>query len=254
MKNKKTNQLFWDWYLNKNEKKNELDQNNYFESNMIHYLDNQIDFNSINSVFEIGCCPGRFLKYFSSKNLMINGIDYSEKSYLQMINDFEFNKIQYNNIILQDFLRFHPTEKYDLVCSFGFIEHFKDVDTIISKHLKLLNKNGNLIIGIPNFTGLTGFFQRKVGRSVLEAHELDIMKKSFFKKIASDYSLTISDISYLGGFDKDMIARIKEKKFQNIFFRVVLKLIEFSRLHLILRNLKNKYFSSYIIASFKNIQ
>ena len=169
-----------------------------------------------------------------------------------MKNDFKSNNILYKNIFLENFLNFNSKQKYDLVCSFGFIEHFSDVDLILKKHMNLLNKNGTLIIGIPNFRGLTGFFQKKLGKKILDAHKLDIMNLSFFKKIASDHSLTIEDISYLGGFDKDMIARVKEDKFQNFFFRVMLKFIEISRLHLILRIFNNKYFSSYIIASFKN--
>ena len=46
---------------------------NFFEQN--------INFDKIDNVFEIGCCPGRFLKFFHSKKIEINGIDYSKESF-----------------------------------------------------------------------------------------------------------------------------------------------------------------------------
>lgn len=248
IKNAKTNKKFWDWYLNKSQVDNQLNTNLYFDNNILTFFEQNIDFKKINKVFEIGCCPGRFLKYFYSKGIEINGIDFSEESFKLMIKDFKINNISYNKIILEDFLKYKPTEKYDLVCSFGFIEHFTDLKVIIKKHINLLNDKGILLIGIPNFKGLTGFFQKKVEKSVLDAHNLEIMNLQFFNNIAIENDLLIEKNCYLGGFDNDMISRTKKKNFQNIFFRVVLKFLQLSKIHLFLRKFKTNYLSSYIIA------
>ena len=252
MKNPKTDKVFWNWYLNESQVKNDLNTDLYFDNNMVSFFNQNIDYKKINNVFEVGCCPGRFLKFFHSKNIQINGIDYSKESFNKMIEDFKKNNISYKNIILGDFLEFKSKEKYDLVCSFGFIEHFSDLAPIIEKHVNLLNKNGTLIIGIPNFTGLTGFFQSKVEKSILDAHNLEIMNLNFFKDYSLKSSLIETKINFSGGFDNDMISRTKKNNFENIFYRIVLKFLEVSKLHLLMRKIENRYFSSYIIAQYKN--
>ena len=248
MKNIKTNKNFWNWYLNESQVKNDINRDLYFDNNIVNFFEQNINFDKIDNVFEIGCCPGRFLKFFHSKKIEINGIDYSKESFNEMIEDFKKNNISYNNIILEDFSKFKSKKKYDLVCSFGFIEHFDDVAPVINSHVDLLNDKGTLLIGIPNFTGITGFFQKHVEKKILDAHNLKIMNLQFFYDIASNYSLSIENISFLGGYDNDMISRTKKKSFKNIFLRIILKILQISKLHILMRKFKNKYFSSYIIA------
>lgn len=89
---------------------------------------------------EIGCFPGRYMHYFSeSYSMNVKGIDFVKP-------DFEFPFHVYK----EDFLSFNPEVKYDLVCSFGFVEHFEDLAGVMKKHLDILDANGVVLITLPN--------------------------------------------------------------------------------------------------------
>jgi len=50
-------------------------------------------------------------------------------------------------------LGFNNPHKFDIVASFGFIEHFTNWVEILESHISLLNNNGYLIVEVPNFIG-----------------------------------------------------------------------------------------------------
>jgi len=39
--------------------------------------------------------------------------------------------------------------------AYGFIEHFSDLDSIVGKHVELLKKQGILLLGVPNYRGIS---------------------------------------------------------------------------------------------------
>jgi len=95
---------------------------------------------SKNIALEIGCVPGIFLGYLCKNfGYFPEGIDFVKDS--KKITQGTLKKFGINKSIVyeEDFLGWKPTKKYDLVCSFGFIEHFKDTTRIILKHVTLLN-------------------------------------------------------------------------------------------------------------------
>ena len=55
---------------------------------------------------------------------------------------------------------------YDVVYSLGLIEHFVDRVSIVERHVRLARPGGLLILGVPNFRGLTGWFLRTFAPSV----------------------------------------------------------------------------------------
>jgi len=71
------------------------------------------------------------------------------------------NEIRFNKIEKGDVLEYMRTsdDRYDLVCSFGFIEHFENFLEIIALHDKILKQGGQLIITTPHFKGaIQNFF------------------------------------------------------------------------------------------------
>jgi len=85
---------------------------------------------------------------------ILNGIDMVEK----IENDMKswLSEEGYNIGLLEknNFWDFETKEKYDVVCSFGFLEHFIDWESVIIKKYLLLKNNGYLVIFVPNFTGI----------------------------------------------------------------------------------------------------
>jgi hypothetical protein len=88
--------------------------------------------------------------------------------------------------------------------SLGLIEHFDDVDTVISKHIEWLKDGGILILGVPNFRGLTRFIQHFLDKSLLDKHNLSIMNINYFRSIGKKFSLKEVEVKYIGSFEPDL--------------------------------------------------
>lgn len=128
-------------------------------------------------VLEVGCAPGRNLAWIA-KNLKadVSGLDYSRHG-IRLTSDL-FNKfglhcdLRNENVFSTTF----PVQFFDVVYSFGLIEHFDDPSEIINMHLKLTKPGGIALMGIPNYTGLYGFFQKKLDFDNLAIHNTSIMR------------------------------------------------------------------------------
>jgi SAM-dependent methyltransferase len=112
----------------------------------------------IDACIEIGAYPCRYLGIFGELGYELNGIDTTEKIESDELKNWMVkNNWNFNILEKINFLKFDTKYTFNIVCSFGFIEHFKNWPEIIIKHTKLLKIGGYLIIETPNFAG---FFQR----------------------------------------------------------------------------------------------
>ena len=118
---------------------------------------------------------------------------------------------------------------YDVVCSWGFIEHFQDYLDVIMEHDKILAKNGLLIIFVPNFRG---FFQQTAHRIFdienLNHHVLASMNPNEWAETlrASDYEILFC--GYCGGIDF-WTGRQKRNIVQRVLLRVLRKTVKVLR-------------------------
>ena len=248
----KTEKKFWDKIWEPQNIGHSLDKKIMLDRNLICCFEQNIDLTKKQSIFEIGCSPGRFLSYFHYNGFDINGIDYSTEGNNQLKNNFRTQGIKDYNVYEEDFLKFKTSKKYDIVMSFGFIEHFDNPDIVFQKHLDLLKKNGKLFIGIPIFKGLTGFLQMMNNPGILDYHNLKIMNLDYFKSAQNKFDINGLKIDYLGGFDVNMIFQLKSYSIKNIFSRIIIKIFKISGVLRILESLKSKYLSSYVIAIYQN--
>jgi 2-polyprenyl-3-methyl-5-hydroxy-6-metoxy-1,4-benzoquinol methylase len=139
-------------------------------------------------LIEVGCAPGKYLINFHQLfGYQVYGVEYSENG--ASITKANFKKYDLNpeQIVQANF--FDPKfqnqyrEKFDLVFSRGFIEHFDDVQQIVDHHLNLLKKGGHLIVMIPNLSGLNYFLARIFNNDSLILHNLSIMNKNKFSRL-----------------------------------------------------------------------
>ena len=85
---------------------------------------------------ELGCVPGRISALIcGSSNIGLQpvGVDYCSGGhlYLRSLSAVGISGAVYHN---SDLRAFYPNRSYDIVASFGLIEHFKNVDEILSHH------------------------------------------------------------------------------------------------------------------------
>ncbi len=123
-------------------------------------------------LLEIGCARSAWLPYFAKEfEFEISGLDYSE------IGCEQERKILANadvrgEVVCADL--FSPPEwmvgAFDVVVSFGVVEHFEDTAACIAAFSEFLKPGGIVVTIIPNMTALIGLVQKVVNRPVFDIH------------------------------------------------------------------------------------
>jgi SAM-dependent methyltransferase len=130
-------------------------------------------------VIELGCAPGLILKelYLLRPAHNYFGIDYSLEG-LAITREFlEENGIK-AELIHADIRTYVPDRRYDLVVSFGLVEHFDDPVRILEAHKKFVAEDGLVIVSVPNYSHHCVKKALKKFRPVtLHTHNLNIMSE-----------------------------------------------------------------------------
>lgn len=153
------------------------------------------------NIIEIGCFPGRFLYHFGLLGYELNGLDQTE--YLNnMVDWFKKNNFKIGSFTKNDIFKTDLTNKYEVVFSSGFIEHFINFKEVINIHCKLVTKNGYIFITVPNFSGS---IQRKLhtifDSQNLEKHFLPSMNPLEWEEVLKGEKFKIVESGFIGGFD-----------------------------------------------------
>jgi 2-polyprenyl-3-methyl-5-hydroxy-6-metoxy-1,4-benzoquinol methylase len=124
------------------------------------------------NILEIGCARSVWLPYFAKEfGFKVYGIDYSEIGCQQAVQILGNERVN-GKIVCADF--FSPPgsmlEVFDVVVSFGVLEHFRDTTACIATFSKFLKPGGLLITSIPNLLGLNGLIQKVVNRTIFDIH------------------------------------------------------------------------------------
>lgn len=110
---------------------------------------------------EIGAAPGRFLAYFAREfGHEVAGVEYSSAGCELTRQNLKMAGVD-GMVICGDFFSHEiPPASYDVVASFGFIEHFKDRTAVLKCEDELLKPGGWIITAWPNLRGLPGWVFR----------------------------------------------------------------------------------------------
>ena len=141
MKNELTDRSQWESYYG--ERSDDVDKIIRICSRYDTYWQQLIDHNQNkepDSLIEIGGYPGRYITYVASKyQLSPTSLDFnSDKSTIEK--SFELFGIDDYDIIQADFLKHVPNNRYDVVFSNGFIEHFQDFPAVMDKHVSYMKE------------------------------------------------------------------------------------------------------------------
>lgn len=198
------------------------------------------------AAIELGGFPGNFSVYLKKYcNLNVTLIDYIvDPNVVEKL--FEINGLKFRdvNLIEADVFSYDPERKYDLVCSFGLIEHFVDLEKILQCHLKFMNLDGILLITLPNFTGVNGFLQYLFDRENLAIHNLKIMDIKLLKSVLIKLGLKKIDVQYYPSTQ----VWLEGLKYRSFLLKILVRVV--NKLVFIFSNIlgkKNKFFSDSIV-------
>jgi 2-polyprenyl-3-methyl-5-hydroxy-6-metoxy-1,4-benzoquinol methylase len=206
------------------------------------FLENNIPNNS-GSCFEIGCYPGTYLSVLGDLGYQLNGIDLTPNTDVLLIDWLKSHGYNLGKIEIKDFYNLESNIKYDLVASFGFIEHFVDFEKVIIRHLDFIKKDGILVITTPNLNRPFYYFLHKLfNPKTLKIHNINSMNPDVWKKILIENGFEVIYSGFFGYFNFWI-----ENEKRNFLTKIILKLFIYL-LPFISKVLpkNNRYFSPYI--------
>lgn len=198
---------------------------------------------------EIGGFPGTysiFLKKFKGfrPTLLDFYIDNSILERIMILNDLDLNDIE---AIQGDIFKTKEEPEFDVVMSFGFIEHFEDTRLIIEKHLNFLKKGGSFLITLPNLRGVLGFITKKFDIESYKTHNIQSMNLKKLNYIIRELNIEKFEIKYYGQpylyLNKHVKISEQRKKIILLLSKMFCKVLPKLGLH------KNKIFSPNIVIS-----
>lgn len=174
------------------------------------------------TAIEIGCFPGQYLSVFGELGYELQGIDRTPRVEIDLPNHLKANGFSTGEFIRDDFLTYSFDRQYDVVTSFGFIEHFQNWENVLLKHACLVKPGGHLVIETPNFRGtIQRTLHWLVDRENLARHNLEAMQ---FQGWADLLKAEGFEIIFCGCFGR--FAFWADNQQRNIFQRATLVLLE----------------------------
>ncbi len=122
-------------------------------------------------VLEVGCADSYWLPYAARKwGADVTGVDFSATGCQQAEEQLE-RQGQTGTVICADF--FAPNDfahRFDLILSFGFVEHFDPPRMALRQMVGHLAEGGRLFAAVPNLAGAYGPMQWLINPAVYRAH------------------------------------------------------------------------------------
>lgn len=120
---------------------------------------------------EIGCANSVWMPYFARQfGLEVWGLDYSEIGCARSREILARARVA-GQVICSNL--FEPPremiEFFDLVASFGVVEHFEDTSTSVAACSRFLKPGGTMITMVPNMHGML-WLQKRIDRRIFDGH------------------------------------------------------------------------------------
>lgn len=173
---------------------------------------------------EFGCFPGRYLAVLGELGYEVNGIDLTPRLERDLPAWMRAQGLRTGEFVQADVFT-HPFQRsYDVVCSFGLIEHFGQWPKLVERHAELVRPGGWLALSTPNFRGgLQQVLHRWLDARNLSEHNLDAMQPKRWAEIAERLGFEIVMCGYIGPFDF-WVGQQKRPAFQDFTLKVLRRL------------------------------
>lgn len=195
---------------------------------LIEFLNRHLGNEKNKTCLEIGSFPGSYIPAIGRKGYQLSGIDFNKRNADELPKWLSSLGLPVGEFWSGDFFEFikqHAT-KYDLVCSFGFIEHFENYKEVIQSHIDLLRPSGKIIITTPNFRGWMQYLPHKFfDNDNLKKHNLKSMDPAQWCKVLEANGFEIKFCGWFGKYEFWVDTSRKRSKLQLFFLKNVNRFI-----------------------------
>ena len=154
------------------------------------------------SCLELGCFPGRYLAVFGELGYEVHGIDQTPRVTRDLRGWMQQKGYRTGEFTRGDVFRHAYDRQYDVVGSFGLIEHFGNWAELVAIHARLVRAGGWLFLTTPNFRG---GFQRVLhawlDKENLAEHNLDAMQPARWANVIRPLGFEVVMCGFIGPFD-----------------------------------------------------
>jgi 2-polyprenyl-3-methyl-5-hydroxy-6-metoxy-1,4-benzoquinol methylase len=253
-----TDKGYWEnrWKRVREPKEIRRDTKHTVNKELIKIFDKYLPHQTGLTILEIGGAPGQYLAYFAKEfGYSAYAIDYSTIGCEKMREAFEIANMDvtiYNRDIFSDL---SDLPRFDVVFSMGFIEHFSDLDSIVEKHIELLRKQGILLLGVPNYRGISQVVLKRLAPQKLSTHNLEAMDIKNWESFEKKQGLQTIFKAYLGGFNPGRFRKCENRTLKNLFIRFFFKLVRIliTDRFTFLRNFNSIYWSAYLLGIYRKV-
>jgi len=125
------------------------------------------------SVLELGCGASRHLPHLAQRpGVRVAGVDFSPRG-VQLTKDaLEGVGADASDIVLGRIEEYVPQHRsaFDVVMSFGLVEHFSDLDDIVRAHVDAARDGGTVLIAAPNLSSVNLVWARLAAPDLFTWH------------------------------------------------------------------------------------
>jgi 2-polyprenyl-3-methyl-5-hydroxy-6-metoxy-1,4-benzoquinol methylase len=251
-----TDREYWEnrWKRVREPKEIRKDTKHAVNSELVKIFDTYLPHQKGLTILEIGGAPGQFLAYFAREfGYSAHAIDYSTIGCDKMREAFEGVNLDvtiYNRDIFSDL---SDLPQFDIVFSMGFIEHFSDLDAIVGKHVELLKVQGTLVLGVPNYRGISQIVLKRLAPQKLAMHNLETMDAKSWESFEKKQGLQTIFKAYIGGFNPGSFRRCENPTLKNLSIRFFFKIVRIliTDRFTFLRNFNSIYWSAYLLGIYR---
>ncbi len=256
---KLSSQEYWDLVLEEAKLPRVNTRRAYHYSVTMDFIDAFLRNQPYTSFFEVGCGSSGWLPYFAQEyGLKVSGIDYSVVGCRLAEENLRILGISYGEIICKDIFENDCTsgKRYDVVFSYGVIEHFEKPEDIIRIFSSFLNPGGIMITLVPNLNGSMGWLSRRFMPDIYKMHR--VISQQQLQGYHENNALKNLRTNYAGTFTLAVLPFVRSSHWLFREGSVQRKIVVFgfntfdklaSRMFRLLKiNMPTKRFSPYLIS------
>jgi SAM-dependent methyltransferase len=157
-------------------------------------------------ILELGAATGLLTRWllnqYGGRGVLVDKSEASFRAYTALKDNLKQN-ITYIN---EDLFRLELDDTFDLVCSFGLIEHFVDKKSVLDAHRKFVASGGMIVILVPLDSPLSRVFLAVHPELNLGYREL--LTETEFKKILTKNGLEVVKTIISQGYCYDFVGAL----------------------------------------------
>jgi SAM-dependent methyltransferase len=150
---------------------------------------------------ELGCFPGTYMAYMHRRfGYRVSGLDFLDGLEAMRPGLGKLGVVP-EKLIQADFLTDDLSETWDVVASFGLLEHFADLELVVERQCRLVGPGGYVVIELPHFRGVQYLLHRAFDERSLLTHNLASMRPELYERCLRRLGFRVLTCDYFRTFE-----------------------------------------------------